>query len=114
MKVKNIGSNITELEFEDGTLVLVSYETPVAARVFGLGKDNDGCALARTSKKWSATTTRHINKWMRSNFSEDAPKRAKEMPQDWFDNLLSVGGIGEDGIHRCKNILTGEVTTLNH
>ena len=105
---------MTELEFEDGTLVLVSYETPVAARVFEFASENNGCALFRTGKKWSATTTRHINKWLRSNFSEDAPKRAGEMPQDWFDNLLSVGGIGEDGIHRCKNILTGEVTTLNH
>ena len=105
---------MTELEFGDGTLVLISYETPVAARVFEFASENNGCALFRTSKKWSATTTKHINKWLRSNFSEDAPKRAGEVPQEFFDNLLIVGGIGDDGIHRCKNILTGEVTTLNH
>ena len=110
---------MTEVSLDGGdTLVLISYETPVAARVFEFASENNGCALFRTSKKWSATTTRHINKWLRSNFSEDASKRAGgpvvEMPQDWFDNLLNVGGIGYDGIHRCKNILTGEVTTLNH
>ena len=92
MKVKNIGSNMTEIELPDGTLVLVSYETPVAARVFALAAENDGVALARTSKKWSATTTRHINKWLRANFSEEAPKRAREMPQEYFDNLLEEHG----------------------
>lgn len=102
MKVKNIGSNMTELEFEDGTLVLVSYETPVAARVFEFASENNGCALFRTSKKWSATTPRHINKWLRDTFSDERAKRAGEMPQEFFDNLLSVGGIGEDGIHRSK------------
>ena len=81
---------MTEISLEDGTLVLVSYETPVAARLFSLAAENDGCALARTSKKWSATTTRHINKWLRDTFSDTAPKRAMEMPQEFFDNLLSV------------------------
>ena len=81
---------MTEITLEDETLVLVSYETPVAARVFSLAAKNDGCALARTSKKWSATTTRHINKWLREEFSETAPKRAKEVPQEFFDNLLSA------------------------
>ena len=81
---------MTEISLEDGTLVLVSYETPVAARLFSLAAENDGCALARTSKKWSATTTRHINKWLRDTFSDTAPKRAKEMPQEFYDNLLSV------------------------
>ena len=90
MKVKNIGSNMTELEFEDGTLVLISYETPVAARVFEFASENNGCALVRTSKKWSATTTRHINKWLRDTFSGERAKRAGEMPQEWFDSLLKV------------------------
>ena len=90
MTVKNIASNMTEISLEDGTLVLVSYETPVAARIFSLAAENDGCALARTSKKWSQTTTKHINKWLRDTFSDTAPKRAKEMPQEFFDNLLSV------------------------
>ena len=115
MKVKNIGSNMTEVSLDGGdTLVLISYETPVAARVFEFASENNGCALFRTSKKWSATTTRHINKWLRNTFSDERAKRAGEMPQEFFDNLLIVGGIGYDGIHRCKNILTGEVTTLNH
>ena len=90
MKVKNIASNMTEISLEDGTLVLVSYETPVAARIFSLATENDGCALFRTSKKWSQTTTKHINKWLRDTFSDERAKRAKEMPQEFFDNLLSV------------------------
>ena len=90
MTVKNIASNMTEISLEDGTLVLVSYETPVAARIFSLAAENDGCALARTNKKWSQTTTRHINKWLRDTFSAERAKRAKEMPQEFFDTLLSV------------------------
>ena len=35
MKVKNIGSNQTEVTTADGVQVLISYETPVAARVAG-------------------------------------------------------------------------------
>lgn len=78
---------MTEISLEDGTLVLVSYETPVAARIFSLASENDGCALFRTSKKWSQTTTRHINKWLNQEFH---CKPYKEMPQEFFDNLLSV------------------------
>jgi len=57
MKVKNIGSNQTEVHLNNGDIVLVSYETPVAAFVVGEG-------YYRTSEKWSATTTKHINKWL--------------------------------------------------
>lgn len=78
---------MTEISLEDGTLVLVSYETPVAARIFSLAAENDGCTLARTSKKWSKTTTRHINKWLNYEFH---CQPYKEMPQEFFDNLLSV------------------------
>jgi len=84
---------MTEISLEDGTLVLVSYETPVAARVFDevlIDGFTHKCALIRTSKKWSKTTTRHINKWLRDTFSDTAPKSAKEMPQEFFDSLLSV------------------------
>ena len=60
MKVQSIGSNQTEVELADGTWVLISYSTPVAALVPGKG-------WIRTAKKWSATTTKHINAWLRKN-----------------------------------------------
>jgi hypothetical protein len=68
MKVKPIGSNMTEVERVKNFLgapvkytFLVSYETPVAVNVF----DNYlGSKLLITQKKWSRTTSRHISKWM--------------------------------------------------
>jgi len=60
MIVQQIGSNMTEVQLADGTCVLVSYTTPVAALVPGKG-------WIRTAHKWSATTTKHINKWLAKN-----------------------------------------------
>ncbi len=77
MKVRNIGSNMTEIEIGD-KLILVSYETPVACAIMGDG-------YYRTSKKWSATTTRHINKWLASHQGLD---ESKEIPQSDLDSLL--------------------------
>ena len=56
MRIKQIASNMTELETKDGTSVLFSYETPVA------GWDDKGAF--RTDEYWSKTTTRHINKYL--------------------------------------------------
>ena len=60
MKIRPAGSNMTEVEFGDIT-VLVSYSTPVAAVVPGQG-------VLRTEKWFSGTTTKHINKWIKANF----------------------------------------------
>jgi len=60
MKVtKVIADNSAELYYEDGTIVLVSYSTPVAAIVNNKGSITG----ARTIDKYSATTTKHINKF---------------------------------------------------
>jgi hypothetical protein len=60
MIIKQIGSNQTEVMLADGTTVLYSYVTPVAARVPGRG-------WVRTSQKWSVTTTKHVNRWLLDN-----------------------------------------------
>lgn len=73
MKLKQIGSNVTELSFQNVT-VLFSYQTPVAM------VDANGNYYV-TDKKWSATTTRHINKWVGGN-------NAQVNPQSFFDALL--------------------------
>ena len=56
MKLKNIGSNQTELDLGFAQ-VFFSYETPVAACL------TDG-TLVRTDQWYSATTSKHINKWL--------------------------------------------------
>lgn len=71
MKVKSIGSNQTEIILLDGTQVLVSYETPVAAKING--------EYYRTEQRHSVTTTKHINKWAHC---------AVVKPQSFFDSLL--------------------------
>ena len=57
MKLKKIAANQTQIDLSSGTQVLFSYETPVAARMA------DG-RINRTCKKYSATTTKHLNKWL--------------------------------------------------
>lgn len=58
MKLKPIASNMTELHLNNGTIVLFSYETPVAATT------SEGSGLKVTKTKYSNTTTKHINKWI--------------------------------------------------
>ena len=78
MKIKQLASNMTELQSGD-CRILFSYETPVAAYITNQG-------LYRTSKKWSVTTSKHIGKWDIAKWS-DYPYQ--EQPQEWFDDLLS-------------------------
>ncbi len=66
MKLKKIGSNMTEL-WTDSACVLFSYDTPVAANNFGEG-------FVRTSTKHSQTTTRHINKWLDGVIADERPQ----------------------------------------
>ena len=55
MKLTAIGSTQTEIERADGVTILYSYSTPVAAFVPGKG------GLC-SSRKYSVTTSRHVNK----------------------------------------------------
>jgi hypothetical protein len=60
MKLKQVTVTSTEVELANGTWVLFSYSTPVAALVPGKG-------WIRTEKKWSVTTSKHINRWLADN-----------------------------------------------
>ena len=73
LKLNPIASNMTEIETINGR-VLFSYKTPVAF-INGLGQH------FKTSKHWSVTTSRHINKWL------DGYK-AELKDQDFFDKLI--------------------------
>ena len=66
MKLKQLGSNMTELDMGDAQLGL-SYVTPVAVRT-------DTGALVRTSTKYSVTTTKHINKWLQGCDADEGPQ----------------------------------------
>jgi len=57
MKINNVGSNMTELSTNSGAVILFSYSTPVAAML-------PSGQYVKTDKKYSATTTRHVNKWL--------------------------------------------------
>lgn len=73
MKLNPIASNMTELTTTEGTVILFSYQTPVAA-LLPSGR------YVKTAKKWSQTTSRHINKWLSGIEPE-------EEQQDFFDRL---------------------------
>ena len=75
MQLRQIANNMTQLDLADGTSVLFSYRTPVATLT-----DN---GYYRTSKHWSVTTTRHINKWLGGVL-------AKDQPQAYFDQFLTL------------------------
>ena len=83
MKIKSIGSNMTEVQIGDKT-VLVSYETPVAYHEAGVG-------YAKTSKYWSKTTSAHINKWLRMNgYDAKRGDGLREVPQEELDKIGCV------------------------
>ncbi len=66
MKIKQIGSNMTELDLGFAQ-VFFSYDTPVAARL------TDG-SLVRTEQWYSATTSKHINKWLQGCECQTVPQ----------------------------------------
>ena len=74
MNLKPIASNMTELTLTNGIRVLFSYQTPVACEL------NNG--YYRTAKKWSQTTTKHINKWL-------AGASATSADQGFFDDVVN-------------------------
>ena len=73
MKIKPLASNMTELETGRAS-ILFSYETPVA------GWDDEGAF--KTSTHYSATTTRHINKYL-----DGAPARSVE--QSYINSIAT-------------------------
>ena len=67
MKIKNIGSNVTELHTDDA-VILFSYETPVA------GLRTSDHEYVRTDLFGSVTTSRHINKWLSGVEAQTVPQ----------------------------------------
>tara|TARA_B110001454_G_C12508594_1_gene345793 strand:- start:97 stop:345 length:249 start_codon:yes stop_codon:yes gene_type:complete len=78
MKLKQIGANQTEVQLSDHyeTQIFFSYEQAVCVR------NVDGCFV--TDKKYSQTTSKHINNWV-ANLSNII----KMVPQSEIDNLVN-------------------------
>ena len=72
MKINNLGNNKIEVVNNSGSVVLFSYNTPVAAEV--------DYVLYCTDKFWSVTTSQHISKWLDG-------RNAENKPQEFFNNL---------------------------
>ena len=94
----NNKSNILSLLAEDGGQVdmLFSYSTPVAVYINGVSQ--------RTNKKWSYSTAKHINEWIRDYFPADVPVRM--CPQESISNFcqqLTVSKGGEKIFGRYEN-----------
>lgn len=60
MKISNVGSNMTKVDFNNGDKVFISYSTPVAGCIGG--------NFVVTNKHYSSTTTKHINKFFDTEF----------------------------------------------
>ena len=58
-KLNVIGSNQTEVLKGDGSIVFFSYNTPVAVYIPQTKE------VLVTEEKYSTTTTRHINSWLK-------------------------------------------------
>ena len=67
-KIKPIRSNMTELHKDDGTVILFSYETPVAACL------GNGGGFVRTDTKYSVTTSKHITQWLEGVNARTVPQ----------------------------------------
>ena len=74
MKLRRIGYNQTVVEYNNGSEVFFSYDTPVAARL----QDYE---YLRTEDFYSKTTTRHINKYLDG-------VNAKKVTQQTINNLV--------------------------
>lgn len=77
MNLKPIKQNMNEVE-TNGLRLLFSYKTPVAVLI----KEGDSWHQYKTDKKWSVTTSRHINQWNPLG-GEYGLK-----PQEYFDKLV--------------------------
>ena len=77
MNIKPIAPNQTEIHLNNGTLVLVSYQTPVPAF------DAEKSKWIRSSEKYSPTTSKHVNKWL-------AGLNTTTVPQSEIDALMEV------------------------
>lgn len=84
MKLTKISNNAHTLLLADGTEILFSYETPVAAFVHNFGLNRSRCRFRwiKTEVSYSRTTSKHINAFLPDT------EKALTVSQSTFDSLL--------------------------
>ena len=92
MVYTKVGSNQNVIRFNNGTEVLFSYETPVA----GYSTEVDGTGWFRTEKHFSATTSKHINKWL-------GDVNATEVKQSFIEGLVDGTSSDDDDGEPLQN-----------
>lgn len=95
VKLRKINDNTHELEMGEGTEILFSYQTPVAAFVRGVG-------YIATDAYHSKTTSAHINAWTGRKLPD-----TKRVPSELIDALLSGSKVAQDDV---RNYLKKENT----
>ena len=80
ISLKSVAANQTELSIDD-TMVLFSYNTPVAYHTSG-----DWARI--TESKFSQTTTKHINQWLKRHGLENPVS----VSQDTIESVLIFRG----------------------
>lgn len=80
-------TSATEVTLGNKT-VLYSYSTPVAFKFTNGPQTVNGNPVewVKTNKKWSVTTSKHINKWLR----DTGAYSVLEMSQDELEGMLSI------------------------
>lgn len=66
MELKRLSPSMSEIVFSDGTRLLFSYETPVAARLSRGGN-------VKTDKYFSRTTSGHVSSWLNGEAARVVP-----------------------------------------
>lgn len=85
IKIKRIGSqSVTEMHIGD-RVILVSYETPVAYFAPGEG-------FVRTSKRFSKTTSKHINQFFQRHGAYNC---GREVSQEQLEAFVASSVKGE-------------------
>ena len=82
MILRQVGSNQTELSFNNGTTLFFSYETPVAGFTPSLGH-------FKTETYYSRTTSKHIN-----NYLKHADSYVSTVTDDYIVSLCHPEGLG--------------------
>jgi len=82
MKLNKIASNVTEIIAANGSKIMFSYDTPVAGHIENYG-------FFKTSQKYSVTTTKHINKYLKDN-AEFETVSVNVVPQDLINSWVNV------------------------
>tara|TARA_R100000306_G_C4369747_1_gene139381 strand:- start:830 stop:1081 length:252 start_codon:yes stop_codon:yes gene_type:complete len=80
MRLKRIQSNLTQVDFDNGSSVMFSYQTPVA----GITKEG---TRVKTSTYYSRTTNKHISQWLSSTPSFSGYSKVISVLQEEINNL---------------------------